>query len=592
MNAEKGNTDTSNSSLHTSVFIPLLILAVGLILRVTYVLQIKGGSPFYAHPVVDAALYDSWGWAIAQGDWLGGKRIFYDPPLYAYFLGIIYRFFGHNYLDPRLIQALLGSITCVFIYFLGKRLSGGSLVVGAAAGLIAALYKPFIFYDAALLKASLTCFLVGAGFLSVLYASERRSMPLWLLTGAITGLLAMLRVNMLLFGILGIAIWAAILLRGLRTDREQVWGNLKLSIAFIAGLMITLLPGAVRNYHVGGEFVIVSSYMGQNFYTGNNPYNMNDNYQRLSFARANPKYEEDDFKARALFETGRDDMAPSEVSDYWMEQSFKFIMEEPFAFLRRMAKRTLIFFGEGEVPDTHNIYFEERFASVLKWPLLTYALIGPLSIMGMLLGLRKFKKLWLLYMFVAVYALSIIPFFVFARYRLPSLVPQIVFAGLGIGYIWEGRNRGKTIALSIAFLLPSIALVNLPHLYEKDFADSYTNLGTLYFQQGRYGEAALEYKRALEISRGDPMLIYYLAYALRMGGKFEQAEKLYRHIIETGQSQRIDTVYVANAHAGLGVIFEELGRIEEAMDEYDKTLILAPGMEDIRKRHEALIKKN
>src|SRR3989304_165291 len=95
--------------------IPLIIFLIALLLRIVYTFQLKSGSPLYDFPVVDALMYDSWGWKIAQGDWLG-ERIFYDPPLYAYFLGVIYKIFGHNYLAPRIIQAFIGSLSCVLIY--------------------------------------------------------------------------------------------------------------------------------------------------------------------------------------------------------------------------------------------------------------------------------------------------------------------------------------------------------------------------------------------------------------------------------------------------------------------------------------------
>src|SRR3972149_11496101 len=122
MNSHSSSSDQlSTPGAKQQFLIPLIIFLTALTLRIVYTFQLKSGSPLYDFPVVDALMYDSWGWKIAQGDWLG-ERIFYDPPLYAYFLGIIYKIFGHNYLAPRIIQALLGSLNCVLIYFVTKRL--------------------------------------------------------------------------------------------------------------------------------------------------------------------------------------------------------------------------------------------------------------------------------------------------------------------------------------------------------------------------------------------------------------------------------------------------------------------------------------
>ena len=119
-----------------------------LLLRLIYVRQISS-NPFFSRPVMDPGYHDEWARAIASGDWIG-KEAFFRAPLYPYFLGVIYRLFGPDYLTPRIIQAVLGSISCVLLYLITRRLFGerAALLAGAAAG----AYGMLIYFDAELLR--------------------------------------------------------------------------------------------------------------------------------------------------------------------------------------------------------------------------------------------------------------------------------------------------------------------------------------------------------------------------------------------------------------------------------------------------------
>lgn len=64
----------------------------------------------------------------------------------------MYTFTGPSVLVIKALQALLGSITCVLTAGLGRRVVGPR--AGLWAGLMAALYGPLIFYEAAELLAA------------------------------------------------------------------------------------------------------------------------------------------------------------------------------------------------------------------------------------------------------------------------------------------------------------------------------------------------------------------------------------------------------------------------------------------------------
>ena len=102
---------------------------------------------------MDAEYHDQWAMRIAEGEWMG-KEVFFRAPLYPYFLGAIYTALGHDYYLARLIQLILGSISCVLVYLVGREIFNWR--VGLVASLIASFYGVFIYFDGELVYASRT----------------------------------------------------------------------------------------------------------------------------------------------------------------------------------------------------------------------------------------------------------------------------------------------------------------------------------------------------------------------------------------------------------------------------------------------------
>src|SRR6185295_10632701 len=83
----------------------LAVALLALVVRLVYIKQIAN-APFYALRIGDAAAYHQWALQIAGGDWLGrGVGVFYQAPLYPYFLAVVYRAFGDSAAMLRFIQA-------------------------------------------------------------------------------------------------------------------------------------------------------------------------------------------------------------------------------------------------------------------------------------------------------------------------------------------------------------------------------------------------------------------------------------------------------------------------------------------------------
>src|SRR4051794_24095864 len=138
------------------------ILALALALRLAHWWAVRE-QPFFAWLAMDSQEYDRWAQEIAAGDWLG-SQVFFQAPLYPYLLAVLYTVFGRSLDAVYLAQIALAVAGCYALYRAGREMAGEDVGLGAA--LLAAVYGPFLFYDAQLAKESpavaVTSFLLWA----------------------------------------------------------------------------------------------------------------------------------------------------------------------------------------------------------------------------------------------------------------------------------------------------------------------------------------------------------------------------------------------------------------------------------------------
>src|SRR5262249_6766199 len=126
--------------------IGLYLFLGALAVRLLYLCQ-YANAPFFWVPSLDALYHDLLARAIAAGR--SDPPAYFPAPLYYYFLSAIYKLFGHSFWAARVIQAVIGSASCVLLYRLGCRLFGPT--VALLAGVTMALYGPLVFFDGELL---------------------------------------------------------------------------------------------------------------------------------------------------------------------------------------------------------------------------------------------------------------------------------------------------------------------------------------------------------------------------------------------------------------------------------------------------------
>jgi tetratricopeptide (TPR) repeat protein len=492
------------------------LLGAALLLRVALVASLEG-KPFFYVPIVDSAAYDEWAWRIATQDFWG-DRVFYQDPLYPYGLGLFYKVVGRDLLAARLAQAAIGTFGLWMLFEAVRRMAGyGAGLVALAIG---AFYKPFAFYDAALLKDFLGVVAVEAALLFM--ALERRWK--WLAFGAALGLGALVRGNLLLLT-LGAA--------GFLAARRQ-W---KPAAGVLAGTLLAVAPCTVRNIAVAGDFVLTTCQLGPNLYTGNNPENTTGRYRPPSFVAVGaPGFEEEGFRAEAERRSRRR-LAASEVDAYWRGQAVDYVGDRPGTFLAVTGKRLIMLLSAYEIPDNFDMEFMKRFSWVLRLPLLGFGhALMPLAAAGMVLAWIERRTFALLYVLMAAYAASILAFFMFARYRLPLLPILVVFAAHGLALLPRLRRQGlraipKTAA---AVLVGALLLAHVPWpesvVGHRDFRAAHYNLGFYYWQTERPADAAREFEAAAELNAkylDDAAFAWTLAQAHERAGDEGRAFELY-----------------------------------------------------------------
>lgn len=229
----------------------MTIFALAVALRALYLILAAPG-PLSAS---DAIEYN----AIAR-ELLAGHGLvqlnFVRPPLYPLFVAAGYAIGGVGAVQAA--QVMLGGATAVIIGVFAAALSGKRSAYWGA-GIAAAAYPWSFYWVGVVLSETLFALLATSSFLAVLQAGRDRTNRSAIAAGALLGLAALTRANVLPLAP-PLALWHLWRVR-------SVTRTALLTIATVA----VLAPYAVYNVAMGNGLVISSSGGGANFYQGNNP---------------------------------------------------------------------------------------------------------------------------------------------------------------------------------------------------------------------------------------------------------------------------------------------------------------------------------
>jgi tetratricopeptide (TPR) repeat protein len=594
----------------------LAVFVTAAVLRLTHVWQMRD-TLFFSVLMGDSRGYDAWAQQLAAGDWIG-RDVFYQAPLYPYFLGAIYALFGRDLFVVRIIQALLGALSCVAVGYAATRLI--SARAGLAAGLMLALYPPAIFFDGLLQKSVLDVFFVCLSLALVARIVEHgeqrvrggrgggteaqalRAPRWWLALGLAMGALALTRENALAL-IVVVAVWAATVSTKDTKDTKDTGtkgtGENKTRdasfvpsvpvvpavlvvpvVSFLIGVILVLLPVAARNYSVAGGLYLTTSQFGSNLYIGNHP-GADGSYVGLRAGRGSPEYERLDATELAEEASGRR-LTPGEVSSYWTGKVLAYVVSQPVEWLRLLARKARLLASSTEIIDTESQESHAEYSWLLRLlgPVWHFGVLLPLAVIGVAGLWPRRRRLWPLYALAVAYAASVVLFFVVARYRLP-LVPMIVlFAASGVvplidafrdARVKSARRSGLRGPALMALLLAIVA--NWPlRTAASQQAITENNLGAALQESGRVDEAIARYRRALALQPGYTPAMNNLGTALRATGRVDEAVAVYEHALSAKGGS-------ATMHVNRGNALMTQGRVADAIAAFRQAVALDPRSE-------------
>lgn len=421
-----------------------LALSLGLVARLVFETQL---APYPRHERLRNALDDQsffvgWAAAMARGEpydlaasphewafWAAREpQLPPQAPLYPAMLALLAILAGSAPAWIRAIQVAAGLATIAGVFLVARRRFGEA--AGGLAALGAALYAPWIFFEATVLRTTglVLLFVALIVALDALAAIEsfaaRRERLAAVAAGALCGGAILFQEQFLLVA-LGALLWLA---------RQRRGGARWLAL----GSLAVLLP-VVGWASIGAGRAVLS--------TASAPYNLliaNLHDAGGEVPATTPTY--DALKLSVSRSPGaRVDLVAFLAQD---------LAAHPASFVRLLARKTGLLFRPLEIPDNVNYELGRRENPALRWLPFDYPTLLPLALAGVVLAGRRRSHGAPLGTLGALYALSLVAFVPLSRLRQPLALLVIVFAAAGATELWRRlRARRALPLLAIGALL-------------------------------------------------------------------------------------------------------------------------------------------
>ncbi|MFH1279101.1 MAG: tetratricopeptide repeat protein [Candidatus Eisenbacteria bacterium] len=551
----------------------LLLLLAGIAIRLAYLAEIRD-NPFFESPLLDEAVHYRWASQLARGEPWFPDEPFFRAPLYPYFLSLLLRIGKGGLLFPRIVQLLIGATLPVILYGLGRGAVGRT---AAAAGAFLLLFYGLAYYfDAGLLIVPILLPLVLLHLGALLRLAVRPGRGTGLAAGLLLGLAAVARPNILLFGALAPLLFLI--------DREGRRNAARWLIPYIAGALLPIAPVFLHNAGAGDP-VLVSWQGGTNLWIGNNP--ESDGMTAIAPGTEGTWWGGYGDMIRIAEEKAGRPLRRSEVSSYWFRRTLRFFRDDPGAAARLMAKKAYLLVNDFEVSNNQGIYFFRRYSKVLDRLMnLGFGVLFPLAAAGIIL-VRWDRRVRLLLLFLAAYGLSVVLFFVTARYRMPVVAVLPLFAGVALTR-WvriprTGADRRTLVSIAIFAAAALLSNSNLTGLERDRFAQGHYNVGVVHLTARRFEEAIPHFREALDEEPAYRNARYNLGLCYSYLDRREEAEEELSAVVR-------DHPRFAAARLALASVLERRGDREGALRQVVEGLKIEPRSPDLLAARDRLLR--
>lgn len=428
---------------------PGWLFLAALALRLLFLFESRD-APSFGRPLVDALTHQRLAEGIAAGhgltDLFGGIRPFFEP----LFLALVYAFAGPSVLAAQLVQALVGAVTCVLTWALGRRVAGER--VGRAAALVVALYGPLIFWQTELEDAGWATFWTVALPLLALRVERAASARDGFLLGLCAAGATLTRPDFApAVGLL--ALWF------FWRQADAPARFVRRSAPALLGFLVCAGPVAFCAWQSTGRVALGPATGAVNLHIGNNP----ERCETLTL-RPGEEFFALTYAARdAGYEGSREREA------FYRARFLRYVRDEPAHFLAGLAHKAAQYANGREVPRNLDIYVVREWSLLLAasvWKVgrfgFPWGLLFPLALVGLWIERRRLPApVWIL---LALQPAVLILVFVAGRHRVP-LVPlwAVLAAVAGVSAYDAIRARRWRSAAGVAAATLALAvLTSLP----------------------------------------------------------------------------------------------------------------------------------
>jgi len=383
------------------------IVIFAFLLRLAYVLTLS--EQLYFPDSVSYVIHaESFlrGTGLADGGYLAQRT-----PVYPLILAACFAVFGKSFLVVRILQALVGALTCIVVYGVAGKIFKDPKVPPIAAA-ATAVYPFFVFFTGLLLTETLfIAALLGIVYL-LLCLRDRHS---WMLIGAVgllLGLTVLLRPSLLLFIPFVIPFWLAV-----NKDKVRAFAAI---LGVCACALLALAPWIVRNAIVLRRFVPTTLTVGRSLYEAVGPQ-----------ADGGPAMDKivDPPEAQGLGEYKRDKL--------FRQLSWEAVCRDPVHFLNLAWTKLLRFWSL--IPNYHA--YQQPFYVLVS--LASFVPVLLLSVYSFFKNRASSRTLLLVLSPVIYFSLLHMVFVGSVRYRIP-VTPFLIVLGSG-AFSAEVAHAAKTV---------------------------------------------------------------------------------------------------------------------------------------------------
>lgn len=446
----------------------LLIFCAAVLVRVAYYLLIRRTAclDINLDPVSDMEAFHRWAITIASGDWLGRSdfhpfhpwqtavappgqwadwygHVFHQEPFYPYLVAFLYLLAPAEPSTVIVAQMLLGAAGCALTYLAARRL----VSEGAAlcAGILSVLYGPYLYYESLVLRDSFMIPLTACIIWLLCEARTRsRLVPAggwWLVTGLTIGVSYTTKAGILPF-FMCLVIW----LGWQQTQRApRSTRNAAPVLLLLLGFALPIVPLALRNGVVGAPLLKITTRGPIEYINGNNHWHRGIGWFDGDDSRVSS------YAAATLTRAGgRLGPTVRAVLADWKN--------DPTGWAMLQVRKTAYFFAPFEMPNNASYSWFRLNCPLLRMGLLSFFVISPLALAGLVESWRRWREFLLLYLFLATGVAVTIAFYVIARFRAPFMPVILIFAGHGLWSLAENFRRRDWKRLVTGLVLITVTL--------------------------------------------------------------------------------------------------------------------------------------